>query len=368
MKRPDPGADDTIIIRPAVAAAAGRRPRQRWPLVLAGSGALAVLVAAGMAVWWPGPASPPPAAVQPAPPHPAMAIAPPARPVPPAAAPEFVVQTATQVEILNHVGKGLTIFRFAPDPRILVLDFASLFQQGMMLDRVAALMEKAGEPHNRILTDAQLDAAIHAGGDTIGTYYYGHDYSVQELVRFFALASAEHMPLHPQEQMLRQLMQQLGWFKPGVHAALISIPQVGANAAVTMEARSVILQHELSHGLYFSDPAYAAYVQHFWHNSLTPEERTAFMRFLGSEEYDTSLTDLMMNECQAYLMFTRDPAFFRPSLIGMTQQRLTELRTEFAAGMPDGWLRNTLLALNAAQPVSAAAHPPSVAAAGHGPD
>ena len=80
------------------------------------------------------------------------------------------------------------MFRFAANPRILVLDFASLREQGMMLNRVAALVEKAGLPHDRVLTDSELDQAIHAQGDTVETFYYGHDYSAAALVRFFALA------------------------------------------------------------------------------------------------------------------------------------------------------------------------------------
>lgn len=362
MTRPEPDADDTIVVRPARAVPPPVAPRRRW-LGWGAAGGIVLLLAVGGAVWWLWPSPQQHAALEA--PHPPAS---PPRPTPPPAAPEFTLRTATQTQILDHVGSGLTIFRFAPDPRILVLDFSSLFQQGMMLDRVAALTEKAGEPRNRVLTDAQLDAAIHAGGDTIGTYYYGNDYSVQELVRFFRLAAADHIVLHPQEQKLRRLMQQLGWFNPGVHAALISIPQLDPKAYVTMAARSAILQHELSHGLYYSDPAYAAYVHQFWNSDLTAAERAAFVHFLGSEEYDTRLTDLMINEMQAYLMFTRDPAFFRPSLIGMTPQRLAVLQSEFAAGMPDSWLRNTLLRLNAGQPVAAALHPSAAAGVAHGPD
>lgn len=338
MTPPDSDDDDTIRVHRA--AEASRAAVPRWMLPVAAIGGLCLLAAAGVSLWWPQPtphAVPPPSSATPAPASP---------PAPAPTAPEFAVQTASQAQILGHVGSGLTIFRFAADPRILVLDFGSLLTQGRMLDRVAALIEKAGLPHDRVLTNAQLDAAIRAGGDTVATYYYGHDYSVQDLVRFFALADAEHLVLYPQEETLRRFMQQQGWFKSGVHAALISIPQAGTDPRLTMAARSAILQHELSHGLYFSDPAYAAYVQRFWDTDLTAQERAAFRLFLKSEEYDTSLDDLMINEMQAYLMFTRDPAFFRPALIGMAPARLAELQAEFARGMPAGWLRDTLLALD----------------------
>ena len=95
------------------------------------------------------------------------------------------------------------MFRFAADPRIVVLDFPTLRQQGAMLNRVASLIEKAGLPRDRVLNDAELDAAIRAGGDTLETYYYGHDYPAAALVRFFALADAAHVALDPEEQRLR---------------------------------------------------------------------------------------------------------------------------------------------------------------------
>ena len=44
----------------------------------------------------------------------------------------------------------------------------------------------------------------------------------------------------------------------------------------------------------------------------------------------------MLDEMQAYLMFTRDPAFFAPERAGLTQTRLVELQTRFLAGMPAG--------------------------------
>ena len=96
-----------------------------------------------------------------------------------------------------------------------MLDFPTLLQQGLMLDRVAALVEKAGLPRDRVLTDTELDAAIRARGDTIATFYYGHDYPAAALARFFTLADRDHVALNGQEQKLRALLRQLGWLAPG---------------------------------------------------------------------------------------------------------------------------------------------------------
>jgi hypothetical protein len=374
----DPGADDTIRLVPRRPPPQPRRP---WQWVAAG--AAAAVVAMGVAGWlgWPrqapvplpistpvqtrppapsqqGPAQPGPSQQAPAQPGPtgqipAQAI--PAEPAPTQPAPQaalpfpvapalvpFPIQTADEAEIRAHVSTGLTVFRFAANPSIIVLDFASLHEQGLMLNRIAALTEKGAMPRDRVLNDTELDAAISAGGDTVETFYYGHDYSAASIARFFWLAAQDKIRLSLEEEELRQLLAQLGWLVPDARGGLISVPKVGADAQVNAAARNAILRHELSHGEYFSNPAYAAYVHRFWVHDLTRDEQDGVRKFLASEEYDPKLEDLIENEMQAYLMFTRDPVFFTPSKVGMTPARLTELQVAFHRSMPRGWLRDLL--------------------------
>ena len=313
-----PNIDDTIRILP-------RPPRRKRGGVLAAA-VVVVLLAGSIAGWvlWPRQVQPPIST-----PAPATAVA-------------IPIETASEEQIRDHVPTSLTIFRFAANPHILVLDFASLRDQGMMLNRVAALVEKAGVPHDRVLTDSELDQAIRAQGDTVETFYYGHDYSAAALVNFFALADRDHVELHPEEAQLRALLRQEGWLAPAATGGLISIPAVGADAKVTEAVRAAILRHELSHGEFFSNPAYADYVHGFWLTALTEAERAGVRRFLAGEEYDPALEEVMFNEMQAYLMFTRDTLFFTPDMVGLTPTRLAELRTRFFDGMPDGWLRDVL--------------------------
>jgi hypothetical protein len=315
-------------------------------LAWAASGAALLGLVAALWILWPRPSPLPQPSAVPQPPAAANpAPAPPARVTAPAApaAPAFDIRTANETAIRDNVADTLTVFRFAANPNIIVLDFPTLLQQGLMLDRVAALQEKAGLPRDRVLTDAELDAAIRQRGDTIATFYYGHDYSAAALVRFFELADRQHIALNEQEEKLRALMRQLGWFAPGAQGGLISIPRVGADPNVTMSARAAILRHELSHGEFFSDPAYAAYVRDFWRTDLTAAERAAMRRFLGSEDYDTADEELMLNEMQAYVMFTLDPQFFQAADIGMTDQRREQLQAEFLRGLNVAWLRDNML-------------------------
>jgi hypothetical protein len=332
MRLAKPDGDDTIRIVPP--------PRKRAGRMVAA--AVAVVLAVGSAAGWllrPHSAAPPATTAPPA-----AATAPAST----ASVPAFNVESANEQQIRDHVSTGLTVFRFADNPRILVLDFASLHDQGRTLNRVAALVEKAALPHDRILTDGELDAAIQAQGDTVETFYYGHDYAASSLVRFFQLADSEHVELDSQEEILRALLRQEDWFTPGLVAGLISLPAVGSSPKVTAAARAAILRHELSHGEFFSNPAYAEYVHNFWLTTLNEAERAAFRSFLGKEQYDTSEEELMFNEMQAYLMFTRDPLFFTPGMAGLTPARLAELQSRFLAGMPAGWLRNVLASYPAA--------------------
>lgn len=331
-----PGTDDTVVLPPGGAAGAAPAPlgspiRRRTWLAAGGAVCAGCLLGAGYFLTRRS--------------APRVASAPPPAPQGPAtkAPPAFAIRTATENEILhNPTAPGMTVFRFAHDARVLVLDFATMEQQGLTLDRVAALIEKSGTPRDRVLDDAQLLAAIRKGGDTVATYYYGHDYGAESLRRFFALADAERIKLDAEEEELRHLLHQEGWLAPGVRRGLISIPAVGAHPDITLAARYAILHHELSHGVFFSDADYSGYVHRFWQTALSEGERGAVRRFLGSEGYDMTYEELMYNEMQAYLMFTRDPEFFRPDLVGMTPQHLADLQRQFLSGMPRGWLADTL--------------------------
>ena len=116
--------------------------------------------------------------------------------------------------------------------------------------------------------------------------------------------------------------------------------QEDAAKGLSASARATILRHELSHGEYFTVPAYAAYSQKFWNNSLTEDDRGHFRTFLAAEGYDLALSDLIINETQAYLMHTANKQFFNAQAVGIADPRLNLLRGLFLTGMPPGWLRD----------------------------
>ena len=323
-----------------------RLPRQRQygrpadrPLIPAGGGipsifrliALICMIIIGVAGWF---------SMRETAPSPDLYVGP--APQGPGTETVITVRLADEAEILANDKDGITAFRFSHNRRVLVLDFASLLEQGLTLNRAAALVEKVGLPRDRVLGDAELDAAIAASGDSMATYYFGHDYAAADLARFFALADRDGIRLRPQEEWLRGLLRQEGMLAPDARGALISIPRVGAG--VDAGLRAAILRHELSHAEYFSNPGYARYVRQFWREGLDEAGREVFRRYLTTQNYDPSIEDLMANEMQAYLMHTTDARMFSAASLGVAVGVMDRWQAVFLLGMPNGWLRDACLA------------------------
>uniref|UniRef100_UPI001F32CAA8 hypothetical protein n=1 Tax=Falsiroseomonas oryziterrae TaxID=2911368 RepID=UPI001F32CAA8 len=296
-----------------------------WLLPAATGAALLVLGGGAALLFWP-------------------AAAPQAPAPPPVAAVSAIelIALATEADILAAHSSDLAVRRLAPNPAVLVLDFPTLAEQGRMLNRVAALVEKAGLPRDRVLDDAALAAAIRAGGTTPETFYYGHNYRASDLLRFFQLADRDGVRLNADEERLRGLLRDIGWLSLGAHGAVVSIPHAGVEPWLDMRARAAMLRHELSHGEFFTNPVFEATVWRFWREMLTESERTRFRAALAAESYDPTLEEVMANEAQAFLFNTPDERFFNPATIGMPPERVAALRAAFIAAMPSGWLRDAM--------------------------
>lgn len=295
------------------------------------------------------PPQPPPAATSPptvtaafAPPSPPILQPPAPSPLQPAPLQPALVQppiVLTEAEVLARAPAGVEAYRFAPAPEIFVLQFGSLAEQARALNRAAALIEKAGYPRDRVLDLAELDRRIRAEGAEPDSFYYGHDYRAADLVRFFEMLRAAGLPPSEGEAALARMIESWGWTR-NTNAALISLVREDRAAGLGPAVRATILRHELSHGLYFTSPAYARYAHEFWSGMLTQPERGKFRAFLASEGYDTGIEDLVINETQAYLMHTANDRFFNAQAIGISDRRLEALRVLFLTGMPPGWLRD----------------------------
>lgn len=352
MTEPDP--DATIIVgrkrAPAPTAKPSAKPAAKPPppapeprtprralMIGGGVGAFFVIAAGGGAAWHftrPAPA-PQRASLSrpPVPQAPSLAPAPPPAPTP------VALPTRHEAEILAQRPDDWMVARFAPNPRIVVIDFPSLLAQGRTFNRMAAYIEKAGQPRDRVLGEGELEEAIRRDQATAETYYYGHDYRAADIARFYAAADRQGMRLNAEEERLRAILRDAGLFVPGSTDAVITIPREGSDSFADASGRFSLLRHELSHGEYFTNPDYADFVGRFWRSDMTEADRTAFRNFLTRQGYEPKDEDLLINEMQAHLMHTTDQRYFNPREVGLPPQRIAQLRARFLETMPRGWLQ-----------------------------
>jgi hypothetical protein len=232
-------------------------------------------------------------------------------------------------------------------PGVLVVEYPDLSAQGRALNRIATLIEKAGAPRDRVLTDKELAAFMAETGAEPHSYYFGHDYRAVDLARFFTLVETQQTPLGDDEVRFREFLLNAGviarggagYIVPNPPGAVVSYtrareddPARPINEAVSRELRAAVLRHELSHGIYFTNPAYREHSWAFW-NALTPPEREMFTQFLTDLQYDPKNEELMVNEVQAFLMHTSSVVFTAEHL-GVTDPQLGVLRDRFLEGMP----------------------------------
>lgn len=255
------------------------------------------------------------------------------------------VQDADYTTILNNTNTP-SVFNYNSQSRILIIDFPTLAEQGKMFNRVVTLIERVGAPRQRVLDNDELQQFIRSIGKTEATLAYGNDFLVSELVVFFNLADMGNIQLTAQEIALRKLLldRRLMTYRTGFfqavtpNAVILSIPQAGAGAPgsppVAAMARRTILTHEISHAEYYTNPLYANFCRRFWQGSMTDEQRAAFRKFLADSNYNPENEEMMINETQAYLLYTPDPRAFNPKLVGLKEKEIEDLRARFWSGFP----------------------------------
>lgn len=303
-------------------------PPPVWPVRLAVVVVIAMLVGGGYGAWtW---LADPPSVTEPAavPAEPSLG---PVRRTPPLRGFQA---------ILDGDGAGLRVARLAALPRVLVLDFPSLAAQGKALNRVAALIEKAGLSRTHVVSAEELARYIEATGARAATFYYGHNYDSGELAAFFATARRDGAALNQAERRLRRLLTDVGAiqrtdaseFAPGPAIDyVISLARMEGSAA---KLRPDILRHEVGHAVFDQRPTYRAYARRFVAERMPKEVRGAFTRFLAERDYDTEDRALVVDEVQAYLNFTPNPRIIDDATLGLPAGTLARLRAEFRGDMP----------------------------------
>ena len=219
--------------------------------------------------------------------------------------------------------------------------------QGRTFNRITQFTEQQGnEPYPKVLNNQELNRYYEAARRTQADFAFGHDVLISELVQFFNFALRDKVELNPEEIALRDFLIEQGlvrfWrgfyqsMKPDV--VVLAVPQVQdrkpGEPMITEGARYAILMHELAHGEYYSNGHYAKYCQRFWYETLTENQRDSFKKFLAAFNYAVTNEELLINEMQAYLMFTHDPKSFNARKLGVSDAELQGMRDAFRRGRP----------------------------------
>lgn len=254
----------------------------------------------------------------------------------------------TIAELLAGHSKDWRVARLQENPAVLAIEFPSLADQGAAMNRVAALLEKADAPRDRVLADVELAALIARTGDNSQTFYQGHDYEGAGLARFYALVQQQGQPLNAQEVRLRRVLLSSGLLvetpeglRPQGTQAVITFtatqaddPSTPVDEMVDERRRESVLRHESSHGRFYTRPGYREHCRRFWREALTEPQRELMRRYLAGRGYDRRDEDLMLNEAQAFLMHTPDTRAFNAEGVGIPDAVLSDLRTRFWRTLP----------------------------------
>lgn len=316
-------------VRPVLPVPARAAPARRYPLVL-GLGGLLLLLSLGL--WWmlahQAPGSVAASVPAPLPPKPAVL-----------AKPAALIESASLEQLLATHGQPADwrVARLLGNEAVLVIEFPNLREQGLAFNRAAAFIEKKHSSRDHVLNDTELAALLTRAGDTVETFYYGHDYTGPQLKQYFERAQAQGIALNAQEQRLHGVLLAAAlWQRSGHQQAVISFsaqqaddPATPADEGVDALRRESTLRHELSHGEFFTRPAYQKRSWRFWRDDLSKAERAMFRRMLAGMDYDPDNEELMANETQAILMHTPDTRAFDAGNLGVTPAQLQELRARF---------------------------------------
>jgi hypothetical protein len=235
------------------------------------------------------------------------------------------------------------------NPSILVIEFPGLTEQGHAMNRLAAMYEKRRGNRDLVLTDHEMEELLRASGDSVASFFQGHDYTGAALARFFSLASVQRASLKPQELRLRGLLvdgavlhpERAGSYRPLGTQAVISFtavqqddPATEADESIDARGRESVMLHEISHGEFFTNATYRAHCWDFWRRQMTERERKVFRLYLEGLDYNPRDQELMVNEMQALLMHRPDARGFNASSLGVSEAHLERLRAQFRRGDP----------------------------------
>jgi hypothetical protein len=184
------------------------------------------------------------------------------------------------------------IFRWDRFPSLLIFDFADYAGQDRMLKRLAFFVEKKGF-RGRLAPDSEI-AELHA--------WNAHDYSAEDLARFFQAAREAQFPLLAEERELERILLNAGVIRADggkITAGEGGIISVSRESAGYL--RSLFMAHEGFHGLFFIDEDFRDFSRRRWQR-LPVQAKRFIISYFGYQQYDTADEYLLVNEFMGHVL------------------------------------------------------------------
>lgn len=257
------------------------------------------------------------------------------------------IVTGSFETIKNAVVTDIAIWRFDQNPDVYIFDFPTLRQQANTFNRMTHFAEQqANKLNGRVFSPSEMAAYLGSIKQTELGFARGHDITVKDLALFFNAAERDKLDISAEEKSVRDFLiaeglmrEWRGFYQPmKPNAVILAIPQRQLKhddePAISEAERSTILRHELSHGEFYNNAYYSAFVRKFWNDSLTEEQRVAFVDFLNARNYATDNPNILLGEFQAYLMHTPHTGAFSAIKLGLPEETLKAIRLEFSKNAP----------------------------------
>lgn len=201
------------------------------------------------------------------------------------------------LSIILEPDRDFGIFKIL-DKDIYHVEFIDGQLQSKALDRLAAFIES---PNNKgkVIDEAQRQRMPEAAG---------HDYMTEHFSRFYTECDRLGIELNSMESLLKEellrrnlLQHKGGEYKTLKNAAIISTYQNVEEDAGIKGYRREVIEHELDHGVYFTDRKYRKNISILW-RSLSPQIKNIIRAVIDptGNLYDMTNSDLIKREFAAW--------------------------------------------------------------------
>lgn len=207
-------------------------------------------------------------------------------------------ETFNSYERLPALPKGTTyqITKFNGLPIYHVLTDNEL-TQSLLTERMAVFVES---PHRKVLKDSEMNTWL-SKNKAQGSCGGGYNFRLSDVAKFYNSAHAKNIALNPLEFQLKENLLSLALLK-AKEGGGVEAPHDAALIGTATCARKSDFDHELNHGIYFTDPDYRQASQQLY-KSLSASEKLIVLKFLkglSTFEHDLSNKDLITREFIAH--------------------------------------------------------------------